>query len=184
MSGDSLLSTSALGVEVEVELLEESAPGWWKVRPVDSSLGDVSFKIGRVAGHSGDRMRGWVAEANSEQRGVTLYARDRGRLPVSDRMLPRHVAAVATVQRLLGGETVPDAKGHVSVFKGMLNRCIRKDQPDSRSGGPPSRVRARDRRRGRGLPSTTSSSDHLLTSCSGVSGPARPSGMRLTASPR
>lgn len=55
-----------------------------------------------------------------------------GRLPVSDRMRPRYLKAGREILAILRGasELSQGAAGSLSEVKGLLNRCIRHDQPD------------------------------------------------------
>lgn len=89
MTGEGLLASAALGVEVDVELVEETEAGWWTARPIDGSLADVSFVVRVRDGHAGQRLLGWVADVDGDRRRVFLRAGARGRLPISDRMRPR-----------------------------------------------------------------------------------------------
>lgn len=83
-----------------------------------------------------DEGRFRVYQTAPERAEILLTASDFGFLPISDRMRPRYrnaARAMATwLENGLGAMAEPNAEFpvYVSEMKGMLNRCLRKDQWD------------------------------------------------------
>lgn len=128
-----VLSDATLGSNMEVELVEQRPDGVWLARSDDLDAEGIRvFVRGADSTHeAGDRTIGWASLIDPDRREVWVSTRDRGRLPISDGKRAAYRVALATVVSLAAGEPAGDGAGEaVSEFKGMLNRCIKRDQPD------------------------------------------------------
>jgi len=82
--------------------------------------------------NAGDEDDFWVYLIDSHGRVVWLTDCDFGRLPISDRMRPRYTKCLRSSLALLSGRTSLGSADpqDLSEFKGMFNRCLRRDQWD------------------------------------------------------
>jgi hypothetical protein len=127
-------SGPALGTELMATVTEEAGPGRWRAET--DALPEDWVAIVRMRGGSAPSAEPkayWVFDVDEKRRRAYLSDSDFGRLPISDRMRPRYASALADVLRLLSEEeSVPRTQlaSSVSEVKGMINRCLRKDQWD------------------------------------------------------
>lgn len=128
------MATLALGTELVATVTQEAGPGRW--RATADALPEGWAAIVRTRGGSAPpsgRTTYWIFSVDENKRLVLLSNSDFGRLPISDRMRPRYVSALADVLCMLSEEGeepgIPLASS-ISEVKGMINRCLRKDQPD------------------------------------------------------
>jgi len=127
------LSNAALGSDLEVVLVEQRPDGTWLARSDDLDADGIRVFVrgADTTREAGERISGWASLIDPEHREVWVSTRDRGRLPISDGKRAAYRVALTTVVSLAAGEPGEVASLEaVSEFKGMLNRCIKRDQPD------------------------------------------------------
>jgi hypothetical protein len=128
-----VLSDGALGSDLEVVLVEQRPDGTWLARSDDLDADGIRVLVrgADTTRKAGERISGWASLIDPEHREVWVSTRDRGRLPISDGKRAAYRIALTTVGSLAAGEPAREGSLEaVSEFKGMLNRCIRRDQPD------------------------------------------------------
>ena len=72
----------------------------------------------------------WVFNIDRQESTVALSRSDFGRLPISDRMRPRYISALRDLCSFLKHSQESVELDSISEVKGMVNRCLRKDQWD------------------------------------------------------
>jgi hypothetical protein len=120
---------TASGWHVETASLPAGIRGELCLRPPDLERRRQENRL-PVVGAQG---RFWVFAIYPSQGVVLLSDRDRGRLPISDRMRPRYHRALTLMAELLNGsalDATPATLESLSEAKGMVTRCLKKDQPD------------------------------------------------------
>lgn len=119
-----------IGAAVEIP----GTDGRWAVDVDDLPPGwsaELRSKQG-PAYRSSDRRTFWTFDVRWQTRTILLSDTEFGRIPISDRMRPRSVRALRSILHLLAHPEDRRAgqAEEVSEFKGMLDRCLRKDQWD------------------------------------------------------
>jgi uncharacterized phage-associated protein len=136
MVGTGYLSTILpLGADFALVLREPLEDNRWLAVP---PLLDTFHWIVRLAsGEShlpGDTIQAWVTHVEPAMKTVYLRVSEFGRYPVADAMRSRYLQALRDVAAMLDaaqhGELAVASKTGISEFKGMVNRCLRKDQAD------------------------------------------------------
>ena len=123
-----------LGDELYGRLQPGSRPTEWTVtcREIANSwTGKLISRTSRLYAE-GDEDWFWVYEIDGNEQRYWVSDSNFGRLPVSDKLRPRYVVALRTLLRLMDGEAVagPGLNAPLCEMKGILNRCLRKDQWD------------------------------------------------------
>jgi hypothetical protein len=157
-SRQDVATTLALGTELVATVTEEAGP--WRWRATADALPEGWAAIVRTRGDSAPPAGPttyWIFGVDEKKHLAYLSDSDFGRLPISDRMRPRYASALANILHILSEEG--EAPGSplapsISEVKGMINRCLRKDQTgdgcDRRWGlGPAPPCSARRGRGGR-----------------------------------
>jgi hypothetical protein len=130
----SVATTLTLGTELVATVTEEAGSGRWRTTAdaLPEGWDAIVRTSGGLAPPSGPTTY-WIFSVDENKRLVLLSNSDFGRLPISDRMRPRYASALADILRMLSEEGeepgIPLAPS-ISEVKGMINRCLRKDQPD------------------------------------------------------
>jgi hypothetical protein len=131
-------SIPRIGVDVEVCIASEAgfvgAMRGWVVEIDGLPLGwsaELRSKS-ETDYRPGERHTLWTFDIQWQSKTLLLSDTDFGRMPISDRMRPRYIRALRSILRLFAE---PEGRWaglteDVSEFKGMLNRCLRKDQWD------------------------------------------------------
>jgi hypothetical protein len=99
------MATLALGTELVATVTQEAGPGRW--RATADALPEGWAAIVRTRGGSAPpsgRTTYWIFSVDENKRLVLLSNSDFGRLPISDRMRPRYVSALADVLCMLSEE--------------------------------------------------------------------------------
>ncbi|WP_327310956.1 HelD family protein [Streptomyces sp. NBC_01243] len=125
-------SLPRIGSDVRVEVVGHVSGGRYKVRPVSPVIGRplvLTVRQGSVPPRRGDELDCWVFANDTSQ--TVLTADQRGRSPVSERMVGRYLAALEVLGELTGSDgDVPEARSRLSELQGMANRILRRDQAD------------------------------------------------------
>ncbi|MAG36673.1 MAG: hypothetical protein CL878_10600 [Dehalococcoidia bacterium] len=125
-----------LGEDVDARLLEPAGAGDWKVTWEDLPPGwsaTLKSRTARLYG-PGDEARLWVFQRDPQRKTVQVSDSDFGRMPISDRMRPRYLQALEAATQVIRGARAGSVSAEsISEMKGMLNRCVRMDQPDWKS---------------------------------------------------
>ncbi|MFJ1717238.1 HelD family protein [Streptomyces sp. NPDC088260] len=121
-----------IGSDVRVEVVGHVSGGRYKVRPLSPVIDRplvLTVRQGSVPPRRGDELDCWVFANDTSQ--TVLTADQRGRSPVSERMVGRYLAALDVLGELTGNDgDVPDARSRLSELQGMANRILRRDQAD------------------------------------------------------
>ena len=127
------MNTITLGYKITARLRVPLSNNKWEVDSADIPEGFVAVLNSRTPKlyQAGDQDTFWVYDVKAHDL-VLLSDSEFGRLPISDRMRPRYIQAIHSVLKALTAteeisSIVPE---HVSEVKGLLNRCVRKDQWD------------------------------------------------------
>jgi hypothetical protein len=122
-------SQPVLGGDVEVSVISSAAGNLAAGRIVGLAGWQVEVvSRGRRTWRADELVSGWVAAVFPENKSCTVYTGEFGRMPISDRMRPRYLAAVAealTCEDLRQLQSASRAE-----LKGMFNRIVRRDQWD------------------------------------------------------
>ncbi|MFF4166292.1 HelD family protein [Streptomyces sp. NPDC001741] len=125
-------SLPRIGSDVRVEVVGHVSGGRYKVRPLSPVIDRplvLTVRQGSVPPRRGDELDCWVFANDTSQ--TVLTADQRGRSPVSERMVGRYLAALDVLGELTGNDgDVPDARSRLSELQGMANRILRRDQAD------------------------------------------------------
>lgn len=132
---DSSHPSPALGTEVTVVVGAHLGGRDWEgaVSALDARKVIVTAPPG-VTYRPGEELQAWVSHGEPAAGVVRLTVADFGRRPISPAMRPRYLQALADVDQMLvaaeRGKVALAPAASVSEFKGMVNRCLRKDQAD------------------------------------------------------
>ena len=126
------MPTLNIGEEFLVEIVQPDGPQKWRVRPQNTSPSVDSMTLRTRDSRlyeRGDLVSAWLIDQRPT--GLILSDSDFGRLPISDRMRPRYIRALTSLEGGLRSDSLDDLKAdEISEMKGMFNRCIRRDQWD------------------------------------------------------
>lgn len=123
-----------VGDDVVGTLLEPLSENTWRVRcaefPADAPA-VLNSRSGKLY-QAGDEERLWIYDIQHPALAFRLSDSGFGRLPISDRMRPRYIRSLQSVISLLSSpeHNDPIDPSDLSEVKGILNRCVRKDQCD------------------------------------------------------
>lgn len=127
-----------IGADIEVRITQalglSADSGRWAVE-VDGLPPAWSAELrsrGEATYHPGDRHTLWLFDILWQSKTLLVSDTEFGRMSISDRMRPRYVRALRSMLLLLAHPEGrwPGLAEDVSELKGMLNRCLRKDQWD------------------------------------------------------
>ncbi|WP_033222638.1 HelD family protein [Kitasatospora phosalacinea] len=121
-----------VGTDVRVEVVDRTPGGRYKVKPLSPMIDRplvLTVRHGSVPPLRGAKLDCWVFTNDTTQ--TVLTSDQRGRSPVSDRMVERYLAALDVLGELVERDgSVPDARNRLSDLQGMANRVLRRDQAD------------------------------------------------------
>lgn len=126
--------TLALGTELVATVTEEGRAGRWRATTDALPEGWTAIvRTRRGSSPSAEPTTYWIFGVDQKNHVAFLSDSDFGRLPISDRMRPRYASALADILQMLPEEG--EAPGNslapsISEVKGLINRCLRKDQWD------------------------------------------------------
>jgi len=120
-----------IGDEICAVVAEQLSGQAWALKVEGLSTWSCTLRLRAAQQFTiGTSIRAWVLEIDTQGHRMSASVDEFGRLPVSDRMRPRYVAAIRHTLALLSGSIVEASPAEVSEMKGMLNRCLRRDQWD------------------------------------------------------
>ena len=121
-----------IGDYVEASLIAQIKDDQWKVDSPHFSKNTTAILISRSTKlyKKNDIESLWIFDIHGNN--ISLSDSQFGRLPISDRMRPRYVISLQSVLSFLDSSkmNVSINPKYFSEVKGMLNRCVRKDQWD------------------------------------------------------
>ncbi|MFJ8011670.1 UvrD-helicase domain-containing protein [Streptomyces sp. NPDC096339] len=120
-----------IGDELRVRVGEHGDGRHWRVMSASGYRNHrflLSLRAGESEPKAGERLDVWVF---GEESGVWLVsASSFGRAPITPQMALRYQAALNVLPDLVAGTIAADAPDHLADLKGMVNRCLRRDQAD------------------------------------------------------
>ena len=121
-----------IGDYIEASLIAQIKDNQWKVDSSHFSDNTIAILVSRSAilYEKKDIESLWVFDIRGNN--ILLSDSQFGRLPISDRMRPRYITSLQSVLSFLDSSKMDVSANpkYFSEVKGMLNRCVRKDQWD------------------------------------------------------
>ncbi|HAF62776.1 MAG TPA: hypothetical protein DCK95_10695 [Anaerolineaceae bacterium] len=121
-----------IGDYVEAKLIAQIKDNQWKVNSSHFSKNTTAILVTRSTKlyNKNDIESLWAFDIRGNN--ILLSDSQFGRLPISDRMRPRYIISLQSVLSFLDSSEVNISVNpkHFSEVKGMLNRCVCKDQWD------------------------------------------------------